>query len=158
MEEGINLTQVIVAYAAPVFGFLGLLAQCYFSNRSKNDKKEQTETLSKQIKENTRLAKENHQLIEENTMLIHRLAERLTANDVTTVAVARQHIRQMYYSLRSHKQISDTDYRAITELYTAYKGVTLPDGTHPNSWCDHLYEEMCSWERVENYKHNNKEK
>lgn len=162
MEEGLNLTQIIIAYAAPICSLLGIVAQCYFANRGSKERKEKeqrqsqkldssTETITKQIEENTALAKENHRLIEQNTELIHELTDRLGANDMATVAVARQHIRQLYYSLRAHKQISDTDYRAITELYTAYKGVTLPDGSHPNSWCDHLYQEMCEWERVETY-------
>lgn len=160
--EADDIVKIATAYAAPLFTFLGILAQVYFANKGSKERKEKeqrqnekldtsTEAIREQIEENTELARENHKLIEQNTELITQLTKRLTANDITTVAVARQHIRQMYYSLRGDKQISDTDYRAITELYTAYKGVTLPDGTHPNSWCDALYEEMSSWKRVEAY-------
>lgn len=150
MDE-INWTSVLVAYAAPVFSFLGLIAQFILSNRSKTDKKQQTEELGDKIEENTRLARENKALIEANTKTIQELKDKLSANDVATVAVVRQNIRKLYYKLQPYQMISITDYRALNEMYNAYKGVTLPDGHHPNSWCDALYEEMSSWKRVEVY-------
>lgn len=150
MDE-INWTSVLVAYAAPVFSFLGLIAQFILSNRSKTDKKQQTEELGDKIEENTRLARENKALIETNTKTIQELKDKLSANDVATVAVVRQNIRKLYYKLQPYQMISITDYRALNEMYNAYKGVTLPDGHHPNSWCDALYEEMSSWKRVEVY-------
>lgn len=150
MDE-INWTSVLVAYAAPVFSFLGLIAQFILSNRSKTDKKQQTEELGDKIEENTRLVRENKALIEANTRTIQELKDKLSANDVATVAVVRQNIRKLYYGLQPYQMISITDYRALNEMYNAYKGVTLPDGHHPNSWCDALYEEMSSWKRVEVY-------
>lgn len=150
MDE-INWTSVLVAYAAPVFSFLGLIAQFILSNRSKTDKKQQTEELGDKIEENNRLVRENKALIESNTKAIQELKDKLSANDVATVAVVRQNIRKLYYDLQPYQMISNTDYRALNEMYNAYKGVTLPNGHHPNSWCDALYEEMSSWERVEVY-------
>ena len=150
MEE-INWTSVLVAYAAPVFSFLGLIAQFILSNRSKTDKKQQTEELGDKIEENNRLVRENKALIESNTKAIQELKDKLSANDVATVAVVRQNIRKLYYDLQPYQMITITDYRALNEMYNAYKGVTLPNGHHPNSWCDALYEEMSSWKRVEVY-------
>lgn len=150
MDE-INWTSVLVAYAAPVFSFLGLIAQFILSNRSKTDKKQQTEELGDKIEENNRLVRENKALIESNTKAIQELKDKLSANDVATVAVVRQNIRKLYYDLQPYQMITITDYRALNEMYNAYKGVTLPNGHHPNSWCDALYEEMSSWERVEVY-------
>lgn len=150
MDE-INWTSVLVAYAAPVFSFLGLIAQFILSNRSKTDKKQQTEELGDKIEENNRLVRENKALIESNTKAIQELKDKLSANDVATVAVVRQNIRKLYYDLQPYRMITITDYRALNEMYNAYKGVTLPNGHHPNSWCDALYEEMSSWERVEVY-------
>lgn len=150
MDE-INWTSVLVAYAAPIFSFLGLIAQFILSNRSKTDKKQQTEELGDKIEENNRLVRENKALIESNTKAIQELKDKLSANDVATVAVVRQNIRKLYYDLQPYQMITITDYRALNEMYNAYKGVTLPNGHHPNSWCDALYEEMSSWERVEVY-------
>lgn len=150
MDE-INWTSVLVAYAAPVFSFLGLIAQFILSNRSKTDKKQQTEELGDKIEENNRLVRENKALIESNTKAIQELKDKLSANDVATVAVVRQNIRKLYYDLQPYQMITITDYRALNEMYNAYKGVTLPNGHHPNSWCDALYEEMSSWKRVEVY-------
>lgn len=150
MDE-INWTSVLVAYAAPVFSFLGLIAQFILSNRSKTDKKQQTEELGDKIEENNRLVRENKALIESNTKAIQELKDKLLANDVATVAVVRQNIRKLYYDLQPYQMITITDYRALNEMYNAYKGVTLPNGHHPNSWCDALYEEMSSWKRVEVY-------
>lgn len=150
MDE-VNWTSVLVAYAAPVFSFLGLIAQFILSNRSKTDKKQQTEELGDKIEENNRLVRENKALIESNTKAIQELKDKLSANDIATVAVVRQNIRKLYYDLQPYQMITITDYRALNEMYNAYKGVTLPDGTHPNSWCDALYEEMSSWKRVEAY-------
>lgn len=150
MDE-INWTSVLVAYAAPVFSFLGLIAQFILSNRSKTDKKQQTEELGDKIEENNRLVRENKALIESNTKAIQELKGKLSANDVATVAVVRQNIRKLYYDLQPYQMITITDYRALNEMYNAYKGVTLPNGHHPNSWCDALYEEMSSWKRVEVY-------
>lgn len=160
--EGLNLTQIIIAYAAPICSLLGIVAQCYFANRGSKERKEKeqrqgekldksTSEITKQIETNTELAKENHRLIKENSTLIRDLTERLAANDVVTVSVARNAMRDLYYKIRPYKMISDTDYRAITELYNAYKGVVLSDGHAPNSWCDQLYHEMGDWERVETY-------
>ena len=140
MDE-INWTSVLVAYAAPVFSFLGLIAQFILSNRSKTDKKQQTEELGDKIEENNRLVRENKALIESNTKAIQELKDKLSANDVATVAVVRQNIRKLYYDLQPYQMITITDYRALNEMYNAYKGVTLPNGHHPNSWCDALYEE-----------------
>lgn len=150
MDE-INWTSVLVAYAAPVFSFLGLIAQFILSNRSKTDKKQQTEELGDKIEGNNRLVRENKALIESNTKAIQELKDKLSANDVATVAVVRQNIRKLYYDLQPYQMITITDYRALNEMYNAYKGVTLPNGHHPNSWCDALYEEMSSWKRVEVY-------
>lgn len=160
--EGLNLTQIIIAYAAPICSLLGIVAQCYFANRGSKERKEKeqrqgerldksTSEITEQIETNTELAKENHRLIKENSTLIRDLTERLAANDVVTVSVARNAMRDLYYKIRPYKMISNTDYRALNEMYNAYKGVTLPNGHHPNSWCDALYEEMSSWERVEVY-------
>lgn len=162
MEEGINLTQIIIAYAAPICSLLGIVAQCYFANRGSKERKEKeqrqgekldksTSEITRQIEENTKLAQENHELIAQNADLIKGILERLAANDVATVSVVRNSLRDIYYKIRPYGMISDTDYRAITELYNAYKAVTLPDGHHPNSWCDALYQEMQTWERVETY-------
>lgn len=150
MDE-INWTSVLVAYAAPVFSFLGLIVQFILSNRSKTDKKQQTEELGDKIEENNRLVRENKALIESNTKAIQELKNKLSANDIATVAVVRQNIRKLYYDLQPYQMITLTDYRALNEMYNAYKGVTLPNGHHPNSWCDALYEEMSSWKRVEAY-------
>lgn len=154
-------TQITIA----AIGLAGICYQAYCSTKSKNDKKTQTETLSgelqntnKLVEENTSLVKENKKLIEENrkliaenTKVINELKAKLSANDVATVAVVRQNIRRMYYDLLPHKMISVVDLRALTEMYNAYKAVTLPDGHHPNSWCDALYNEMNTWEKVEIY-------
>lgn len=151
-------TQITLA----IIGLGGIALQAYFSNKNKEDKDKRekrqsqqldqsTSALGKQIEANTELAKENHRLIKENTTLIQELTERLSANDVVTVSVARNAMRDLYYKIRPYKMISDTDYRAITELYNAYKGVVLPDGHSPNSWCDQLYHEMGEWKRVETY-------
>lgn len=151
-------TQIVLG----LIGLAGLVFQAYYSSKNKEDKdkreKRQTAQLdnrtadiSKQIEANTELAKENHRLITENAALIAEMKERLAANDVATVSVVRNNLRDIYYKIRPYGMISDTDYRAVTELYNAYKSVTLPDGHHPNSWCDALYEEMQTWKRVETY-------
>lgn len=145
-----------------IIGLGGIALQAYISTKNKEDKdkreKRQTAQLdastsgiTKQIEANTELAKENHRLINENMKLTAELTARLAANDVATVSVVRNNLRDIYYKIRPYGMISDTDYRAVTELYNAYKSVTLPDGHHPNSWCDALYEEMQTWKRVETY-------
>lgn len=168
-QQSIDWTQIIIAYAAPVFSFLGLVAQAVIAKKHKKDSDkranrtneavaESSGELSATIEQNTKLSEQNYKLIQEsnrlikeNTQAIAELKAKLSANDMATVSVVRQNIRRMYYELRPHKVISDADSRALNELYTAYKGVTLPDGTHPNSWCDHLYQEMERWEHVEVY-------
>lgn len=145
-----------------IIGLGGIALQAYISTKNKEDKdkreKRQTAQLdastsgiTKQIEANTELAKENHRLINENMKLTAELTARLATNDVATVSVVRNNLRDIYYKIRPYGMISDTDYRAVTELYNAYKTVTLPDGHHPNSWCDALYEEMQTWKRVETY-------
>lgn len=145
-----------------IIGLGGIALQAYISTKNKEDKdkreKRQTAQLdastsgiTKQIEANTELAKENHRLINENMKLTAELTARLATNDVATVSVVRNNLRDIYYKIRPYGMISDTDYRAVTELYNAYKSVTLPDGHHPNSWCDALYEEMQTWKRVETY-------
>lgn len=145
-----------------IIGLAGIGLQAYISTKNKVDKDkrekrqsnqldERTSDITKQIAANTELAKENKRLINENMKLTTELTARLAANDVATVSVVRNNLRDIYYKIRPYGMISDTDYRAITELYTAYKSVTLPDGHHPNSWCDALYEEMKGWKRVETY-------
>lgn len=160
--DGINWTQVMVAYAAPVLSFLGLVFQCVFANRHKKEGDERsaktnsnlqsaTDKLENAVEENTNLAKENQKLIKSNIDAIAEIKDRLATNDVATVSVVRNNLRDIYYKIRPYGMISDTDYRAVTELYNAYKSVTLPDGHHPNSWCDALYQEMQTWKRVETY-------
>lgn len=160
--DDINWTQVMVAYAAPVLSFLGLVFQCVFANRHKKEGEERsaktnsnlqsaTDKLENAVEENTNLAKENQKLIKSNIDAIAEIKDKLAANDVATVSVVRNNLRTLYYKIRPFKMISDTDYRAITELYEAYKSVMLPNGTKPNGWCDKLYQEMQSWERVETY-------
>lgn len=145
-----------------IIGLGGIALQAYISTKNKEDKdkreKRQTAQLdastsgiTKQIEANTELAKENHRLINENMKLTAELTARLAANDAATVSVVRNNLRDIYYKIRPYGMISDTDYRAVTELYNAYKSVTLPDGHHPNSWCDALYQEMQTWKRVETY-------
>lgn len=131
--SGDNWATIIVA----VIGLLGIIAQRYYAGKSEKDKKDQTE----EIKE----------AIEGNTSEIRSIKERLAANDMATVTSVRQQIRKLYYSRLPYKTISTIDFRALEEMYSAYKAVTLPDGHHPNSWCDSLYNEMSSWERVEFY-------
>lgn len=163
--DDINWTQVMVAYAAPVLSFLGLVFQCVFANRHKKEGEERsaktnsnlqsaTDKLENAVEENTILAKENQKLIKSNIDAIAEIKDKLATNDVATVSVVRNTLRDIYYKDRPYKVISDTDYRAVTELYNAYKAVTLPDGHHPNSWCDALYKEMQTWERVESYPDN----
>lgn len=132
-----NWITIIAALATPVFAFLGIVAQAYFANRTKKDKNDQT----KEIKD----------AIEGNTQEIREIKERLAVNDMATVSSVRQQIRKLYYARLPYKTISTVDFRALDEMYTAYKAVTLPDGHHPNSWCDSLYNEMCTWEKVEIY-------
>lgn len=145
-----------------IIGLGGIALQAYISTKNKEDKdkreKRQTAQLdastsgiTKQIEANTELAKENHRLINENMKLTAELTARLAANDAATVSVVRNNLRDIYYKIRPYGMISDTDYRAVTELYNAYKSVTLPNGHHPNSWCDALYQEMQTWKRVETY-------
>lgn len=145
-----------------IIGLGGIALQAYISTKNKEDKdkreKRQTAQLdastsgiTKQIEANTELAKENKRLINENMKLTAELTARLAANDAATVSVVRNNLRDIYYKIRPYGMISDTDYRAVTELYNAYKSVTLPDGHHPNSWCDALYQEMQTWKRVETY-------
>lgn len=152
-----------------IIGLGGIALQAYISTKNKEDKDKRekrqtaqldasTSDITKQIeantklaKENAELAKENHRLIGENMKLTTELKDRLAANDVATVSVVRNNLRDIYYKIRPYGMISDTDYRAVTELYNAYKSVILPDGHHPNSWCDALYEEMQTWKRVETY-------
>lgn len=147
-------TQIVLG----IIGLGGIYLQTRISGKSKKDKEEQTATLTTKIEQNTTLVKANKELIEENRTIIKQnrdtiktLIERLEANDTVTVAIVRQNIRRMYYELLPHKVISVVDLRALTEMYNAYKAVTLPDGHHPNSWCDALYNEMITWEKVEVY-------
>lgn len=131
--DGDNWATIIVA----VIGLLGIIAQRYYAGKSKQDKEDQTSEIK--------------QAIEGNTAEIRSIKERLAANDMATVTSVRQQIRKLYYSRLPYKTISTIDFRALEEMYSAYKAVTLPDGHHPNSWCDSLYNEMSNWERVEYY-------
>lgn len=149
--NGIDWTQVLVAFVGPLFAFMGIIAQCYFAKRSKKDKNDQTAKLEKVLEENKKITLDNKHLVEKNCKIINELKKQLSANDIVTVSVVRQNIRRMYYELLPHKVISLVDYRALNEMYNAYKAVTLPDGHHPNSWCDALYKEMSEWEKVEAY-------
>lgn len=158
MSTGINWTEVLTAYALPVFTFLGVVVQSVTSNRQskntdarltaleekadKNDKR--LERVENSVNTNTQYSKDNKKLMED-------LRDNQNCNDVATVAVVRESIRRMYYELLPYKIISIVDFRSLTEMYRAYKGVTLPDGHHPNSWCDALYNEMNSWDKVEVY-------
>lgn len=146
-----NVITLVAALATPVFAFLGIVAQCYFANRSKKGKNEQTEEIKKAIDVASQKAEAAQEEAAAARQVVNEMAERQSANDVVTVAVVRQNIRMMYYELLPHKMISVVDLRALDEMYHAYKAVTLPDGHHPNSWCDALYEEMRQWEKVEIY-------
>lgn len=138
--DGNNWASIIVG----LIGLAGIAIQAYFANRTKQDKNIQT----KELKE----------AINRNSTKIDKLTAKLSANDMATVSSLRQNIRHMYYELLPYKMISVVDLRALDEMYQAYKGVTLPDGHHPNSWCDALYAEMSGWEKVEVYPNRIKEK
>lgn len=131
--SGDNWATIIVA----VIGLLGIIAQRYYAGKSKQDKNDQTKEITKAINGNTQEIRE--------------IKERLAANDMATVSAVRQQIRKLYYARLPYKTISTVDFRALDEMYAAYKAVTLPDGHHPNSWADSLYNEMCTWEKVEIY-------
>lgn len=146
-----NWISIIAALATPVFAFLGIVAQCYFANKNKQGKDEQTEEIKQAIAHNTKVAEEAKTEATRTRNEVKAVSEQLAANDVVTVSVVRQEIRQLYYQLLPHKMISVVDFRALNEMYEAYKAVTLPDGHHPNSWCDALYNEMQTWEKVEIY-------
>lgn len=146
-----NVITLVAALATPVFAFLGIVAQCYFANKNKQGKDEQTEEIKKAIARNTEVAEEAKAEATRTRDEVKAVREQLSTNDVVTVSVVRQEIRQLYYQLLPHKMISVVDFRALNEMYEAYKAVTLPDGHHPNSWCDSLYNEMQTWEKVEIY-------
>lgn len=128
-----NWTAIFVA----IIGLLGIIAQRYYAGKSKKDKNDQTAEIK--------------QAIEGNTVEIKAIKERLAANDVATVTSVRQQIRKLYYARLPYKTISTVDFRALEEMYSAYKAVTLPDGHKPNSWADALYTEMSNWQKVEVY-------
>lgn len=136
--SGDNWATIIVA----AIGLLGIIAQRYYAGKSKRDKNDQT----KELKE----------AINGNTKHIQEIKKRLAANDIATVSALRQQIRKLYYARLPYQTLSTVDYRALEEMYSAYKAVTLPDGHHPNSWADGLYNEMKSWKRVESYNINPK--
>lgn len=131
--SGDNWATIIVA----VIGLLGIIAQRYYAGKSKQDKDDQTNEIK--------------QAIDGNTKAIQKIESRLGANDVATVSALRQQIRKLYHTRLPYKTISTVDYRALEEMYSAYKAVVLPDGHRANSWCDSLYHEMSTWEKVENY-------
>lgn len=146
-----NWITIIAALATPVFAFLGIVAQCYFANKNKQGKNKQTEEITKEIRQSREEAAAARAEAAQTREEVKAVREQLSTNDVVTVSVARQEIRHMYYQLLPHKMISIVDARALNEMYEAYKAVTLPNGHHPNSWCDSLYNEMQSWEKVEVY-------
>lgn len=145
--SGNNITEILIA----VIGLAGIVYQAYCSKTHKRDKEDQTKTLEQainRVEDKADAAAQNAKNANENILEVK---EKLGINDRVTVSAVRQQIRQMYYAHKKEKQLSLVDYRALNEMYNAYKAVTLPDGHHPNSWCDALYEEMSGWERVEEY-------
>ena len=145
--DGKDWATIVVA----IIGLIGIVYQSYCSKSHKKDKNEQTQELMAAIKRSEDKADAAYNEAHKANENIDEVKSKLTINDVCTVTSVRQQIRRMYYERRGEKTISLTDYRALNEMYNAYKAVTLPDGHHPNSWCDALYDEMSSWERVEEY-------
>lgn len=160
--EADDIVKIATAYAAPLFTFLGILAQVYFANKGSRERKEKeqrqsekldtsTETIRKQIEENTGLARENHKLIEQNNANIQILRRELAANNQATIASARSVIKRVYDQLKEDKIITYSDLEMVEELYTAYKNVRLEDGHVPNGYADACMEEMRKWKKVESH-------
>lgn len=145
--DGNNWATIIVA----LIGLAGIVYQSYTARNHKKDKDEQTQELKAAIKRSEEKADAAYNEAHKANNTLVEVRQQLLVNDAVTVTSVRQQIRRLYYERRNEKTISLTDYRALVEMYTAYKSVVLPDGHHPNSWCDALYEEMSKWERVEEY-------
>lgn len=145
--DGKDIASIIIA----LIGLLGIVAQAYFANQNKKSKNDQTDELKQAIKRSENKADAAFNEAQKANVTLDEMKNQLSVNDAVTVTSVRQQIRRLYYERRPTKTISLVDYRALVEMYTAYKSVVLPDGHHPNSWCDALYEEMSKWERVEEY-------
>lgn len=145
--DGDNITQIIIA----AIGLAGICYQAYCSRKHKEGKDEQTKELKEAIKRSEDKADAALNEAQKANNVLGEVKAQLTINDTVTVTSVRQQIRRLYHERHKEKTISLVDYSALVEMYNAYKSVTLPDGHHPNSWCDALYEEMCGWERVSEY-------
>lgn len=145
--DGNNWATIIVA----LIGLAGIVYQSYTAHSHKKDKEDQTREIKEAVSRVEQRADAAYEEAHKANGTLDEVKQQLSVNDAVTVTSVRQQIRRLYYERRNEKTISLTDYRALVEMYTSYKSVVLPDGHHPNSWCDALYEEMNKWERVSEY-------
>lgn len=132
---------VIIAVVSAIASITTVALQVLGTRQNKKESDKHTE----QADEN---AEDIKKLLKDNADALKRIDTNLKANSQATVATARASIKRIYNQLAPERKITISDKAMVMELYHAYKGVVLPDGHIPNSFCDAAIKDIETWEVV----------
>lgn len=85
--------------------------------------------------------------IDEVLDAVKKIRDDMAANNQLTVSNARAQLEAIYRKYESSQSMPESSWKAVCELHESYKMITLPNGKHPNSWADALYNEMGKWKK-----------
>lgn len=87
------------------------------------------------------------ELVQQLKCSVEKIENDMSVNNQLTISNARAQLESIYRKYERKKSMPESSWKAVCELHESYKLITLPNGKHPNSWADALYEEMRNWDK-----------
>lgn len=91
--------------------------------------------------------KKQNERAEKTNELLSKAIKEINAGNKVSVATARSVIAQIYNQQKNTQCIEQGVWESVSDLYDAYKGITI-NGHTPNSWCDSMVDEMRCWRKI----------
>ena len=92
--------------------------------------------------------KKQNERAEKTNELLSKAIKEINAGNKVSVATARSVIAQIYNQQKNTQCIEQGVWESVSDLYDAYKGITI-NGHTPNSWCDSMVDEMRCWRKIQ---------
>ena len=147
----IILVSAVIIAGKNIYGFFKKPVDTIQENAEKKEEKHITEVINKLLPD--MLKKNNEPLMEvineiknlsiEQSGQIDSISESMKLINEAQMDVMRYNMNRIYYKYRPYKKILDCDKKAFIKFYTDYHSMG------GNTWIDALYEEVITWQIVE---------